>query len=152
MDFRLPGVLFAAVLAWSGCGGNGTATLDALNTRTVTLPGGQKILAEVVAQQADMMRGMMYRDSLAADRGMLFIHQQPGAYTYWMHDVRIPLDILWMNTEHRIVEVSADTPPCKTEAEQCPTYGGHAVARYVLELGGGMAKKYGLKVGDQLDF
>ncbi len=151
MLLRLPAILFPLALILTGCGG-GSANPDELGSRTVTLPGGQKIQAEVVSQQADMMRGMMYRDSLAPDRGMLFVHQQPGMYPYWMHNVRIPLDIIWMNTDRRIVEISADTPPCLAEADQCPNYGGHAVARYVLELAGGMAKKHGLKTGDTLDF
>jgi uncharacterized membrane protein (UPF0127 family) len=152
MDFRLPGLLFAVAVSFTGCGGDSTTTLDALNTRTITLPGGQRIQAEVVSRQEDIMRGMMFRDSLAPDRGMLFIHVQPGAYTYWMYQVRIPLDILWMSTDRRIVEISPDTPPCQTAASQCPTYGGHNTARYVLELAGGMAKKYGLRTGDQLEF
>ncbi len=135
----------------SGCGEK-PATLEELETRLVRLPGGQKIRAEVMARGEDMMRGMMFRDSLAPDRGMLFVHTQPGAYTYWMYQVKIPLDILWLSTERQIVEISADTPPCKTRASECPSYGGHATSRYVLELAGGMAQKYGLKVGDTLEF
>lgn len=99
-----------------------------------------------------MMRGMMFRDSIAPDRGMLFVHGSPGKYPYWMYQVRIPLDIIWMDLSHRIVEISADTPPCKTQAAACPHYGGNEEAVFVLELGGGMAARYGLRVGDNLAF
>ena len=98
------------------------------------------------------MRGMMFRDSLAPDRGMLFVHPSPGAYVYWMYQVRIPLDIIWMASDHRIVEISADTPPCRTKASECPQYGGHQRSQFVLELAGGMASKYGLKLGDTISF
>jgi uncharacterized membrane protein (UPF0127 family) len=50
------------------------------------------------------------------------------------------------------VEISANTPPCQAEPSQCPSYGGHRSARFVLELAGGMAAKYGLKEGDAIDF
>jgi hypothetical protein len=144
-------VLLFLTLGLVGCGTQ-TATLEDFNTRAVTLPRGQQIRAEVMTQQADMMRGMMFRDSLAPDRGMLFIHTQQGKYSYWMYQVRIPLDIIWMDSGRRVVEISADTPPCKTAATQCPSYGGHYDARYVLELAGGMASKYGVRTGDRIEF
>ncbi len=116
------------------------------------LPGGQKIRVEVMTSPTDMGRGMMFRDSLAPDRGMLFIHSSPGNYKYWMYQVRIPLDIVWLDQFRRVVEISANTPPCKTRASECPNYGGNARAQFVLELGGGMAEKYNLKPGDTIDF
>jgi uncharacterized membrane protein (UPF0127 family) len=58
-----------------------------------------------------------------------------------------------MDRDRRIVEISAETPPCKAAiSTQCPTYGGNFETLYVLELGGGMAAKYGLRVGDTLRF
>ena len=60
--------------------------------------------------------------------------------------------LIWMDSSHRIVEIAADTPPCRTKASQCPNYGGHAQAQYVLELGGGEARRLGLRVGQTLEF
>jgi len=127
------------------------AALDP-GTVLVILPGGQQIRAELLTRPEDMMRGMMFRDSLPPDRGMLFVHTAPGRYTYWMHQCLIPLDIIWMDANRRIVEISPDTPPCRTEASQCPHYGGNRESQYVLELAGGMAAKYGLKLGDVISF
>jgi uncharacterized membrane protein (UPF0127 family) len=118
----------------------------------VRLPGGQEIRAEVMTAPADLMRGMMFRESLAPDRGMLFVHTQPGRYPYWMYQCLIPLDIIWMDASKRIVEISAETPPCKAEAASCPTYGGNHDAQFVLELAGGMARKYGLQPGMAVAF
>lgn len=146
--------IMIATLAFGMCLSCGPkpVTLDEYNTRLVTLPGGQRIRVEVMIHPTDLMRGMMFRDSLAADRGMLFIHAEPGPYTYWMYQVKIPLDIIWMDSSRTILEISANTPPCTTPASQCPRYGGNPRTRYVLELAGGMAAKYGLKVGDTLSF
>jgi len=138
-------------LGLAGCGPK-TESADELNMRTVTLPDGQKIRAEVEITQADMQKGMMFRNELPRGHGMLFIHDRPGFYPYWMFQVKIPLDMLWMDTQHRIVEISADTPPCKTKASECGNYGGHKEAEFVLELGGGEAKRLGLHEGDTLEF
>ncbi len=144
-------ILPLLVLMLSGCGEKDTS-LDYINTRRVTLPGGQEIRAQVMMRPEDMMRGMMFQDSLAADRGMLFIHGAPGNYPYYMYQVRIPLDILWMDANKTIVEISANTPPCKTKASECPRYGGTKEALFVLEMAGGMAEKYKLRAGQTLDF
>jgi len=136
----------------AGCGGPETEGPDPLRTRRVVLPGGQEIRAEVEMDPVDMQKGMMYRDSLARGRGMLFVHQTPGLNAYWMYHMRIPLDILWMDANHRIVEISPDTPPCNTKASLCPTYGGHETSQYVLELGAGEVRRLGMSLGQTLDF
>jgi uncharacterized membrane protein (UPF0127 family) len=145
----LPAVGLALVL-W-GCGRE-TATLEDYTARVVSFPNGKQVRAEVMLTEADRSRGMMFRHSIAPDRGMLFFHEASGKYKYWMFQTLIPLDIVWMDRNRRIVEISANTPPCTTEAAECPSYGGNFDALYVLELGGGMAAKYGLKVGDTLRF
>ena len=124
-----------------------------VNITQVTFPNGKSVAAETMLQQIDQMRGMMFRDSLAKDRGMLFVHPSEANYPYWMYQCRIPLDIIWMSHDRRIVEISANTPPCPSKsARECPTFGGHEKARYVLELAGGGAALYDLKVGDTLSF
>jgi len=138
-------------LALAGCGSKHDP-LEDLGTRLITLPAGMQVRAEVLTNPQDMARGMMFRDSLAPDRGMLFVHGHPGNYPYWMYQVRIPLDIIWLDSERRVVEIAADTPPCKSEPGLCPNYGGHFAAQYVLELAGGMAAKYGVKPGERVEF
>jgi hypothetical protein len=144
--------LLAAVLLLAGCRSAPENNPLADNSIPVTLPGGVKLRAELKTDPADMARGMMFRDQLPPDRGMLFVHQTPGRYPYWMHNVRVPLDIIWIDSERRIVEISAATPPCLKPASDCPNYGGHAEAQYVLELAGGQAEKFGLAVGQKLQF
>jgi hypothetical protein len=150
-NFMRLAALLLSVFALVSCGPQ-TASLDELRTRTVQLPDGSRIVAEVVSTQFEMARGMMHRDKLDPDRGMLFIHQSPGRHRYWMHQVLIPLDMIWMNKDGRIVEIAANAPPCAGPPGECAYYGGHGISLYVLELAGGVAAKHGLKVGDVLRF
>ena len=127
-------------------------TQEDFYTSDITLPGGQLIKTEFVFDTADALRGMQFRNSIAPDHGMLYAHRIPGKYGYWMFQTLIPLDMIWMDSKHTVVEIIENAPPCKTAASQCPHYGGNQVAQYVLQLGGGMVKHYGLKVGDSINW
>lgn len=141
-----------ALILLTACGEPPT-TVEDLHTLGVVLPNGKKIVAEAMQTESDMLRGMMFRDSLAEDRGMLFTHGKEAKYPYWMYNVRIPLDIIWMDRGRHVVEISANTPPCPSKsASACPTFGGHFNAQYVLELNGGSAAKNSVKLGDVIGF
>jgi len=144
-------VLFYAALSLAGCGPT-TSPIEDLLTREVTLPGGQIIKAETAVDTRDMLRGLMFRASLARDHGMLFVHPVTGRYSYWMYQTYIPLDMIWMDENHRIVELVESAPPCKTAASKCAHFGGHENARFVLELNGGSIRKYGLKAGETIQW
>jgi uncharacterized protein len=143
--------LLLAVLLLTSCGPK-AETVDDFPTRPITLPGGQVIRVETVISRFDLLRGMMFRTSLAPDRGMLFVHPQPGNYTYFMYQTLIPLDMIWLDPNRIIVEMVENAQPCKTQASKCEQYGGKYFSAYVLEIAGGMAKKYGLKVGQTIQW
>ena len=127
--------------------------IEDLNLTEVTLPGGKVIAAETMIRAFDLERGMMFRDSLPKDRGMLFVRAKEDKYPHWTYNCRFPLDILWLDHQRRIVEVSPNTPPCTAQsARTCPVYGGNQKSQYVLELNGGRAEAYGLRIGDTLNF
>jgi uncharacterized membrane protein (UPF0127 family) len=130
-----------------------TETLDDFKTMPMTFPGGQQIRVETMIKEMDIMRGMMFRDSLAADRGMLFLYAGPALHQNYMYQVRIPLDVLWLDLDHRVVEMIPNIPPCpSTSAKACPTYGGHKLSAYMLELPAGTAAKFRVQLGDRIKF
>ena len=67
-----------------------------------------------------------------------------------MKDTLIPLDMIWMDSERRIVHIEHNVPPCA--ADPCPRYPPSGPALYVLEINAGFAAKLGLKVGDTMEF
>jgi uncharacterized protein len=118
----------------------------------VMLPDGSTVHVELAKTEAERNYGLMGRASLPQGRGMLFIHDRPAAYAYWMYHCKIGLDIVWMDANRRIVELSPNTPPCKGKANTCPSYGGHAASLYVLELPVGSIKAHGLETGQTVNF
>jgi len=141
-----------SALALSSCSSD-TSTVEDFNTRELKLPKGQKIRVEVMGDTRDMARGMMFRDSLAPDRGMLFVYASMEKHPHWMYQVRIPLDMIWLDRDRRIVEIVPNIPPCASKsAKECPPVGGHTNSITVLELAGGMAEKYGLQNGQMLEY
>ncbi len=136
-----------------GCSKSGTDPVRDFNARVVTLPNGTKITCDVMTNQVDVTRGLMFRESLPQDRGMLFVHATPSKYYYWTLNLKFPIDIIWMDSKRRVVEIAANAPPCPSKIpKECPNYGGHENAVFILEVNGGVAARSGVDVGTFLDF
>jgi uncharacterized protein len=125
------------------------AASNAVSPRIV-FPDQSAIAVEVASDDATREQGLMYRDHLAGDRGMIFLFLQAGEYPFWMKNTLIPLDMIWMDAEHRIVHIAHDVPPCK--ADPCPNYPPNAKASSVLELAAGVAARHHLADGNVLRF
>src|SRR5437763_16352030 len=118
----------------------------------VTTPAGVTILAEIADTTEKRARGLMFRESLAKDRGMLFTFPEPQHWTFWMKNTRIPLDIIWMDRNRKIVHVERNVPGCNRTDDGCPQYQPNEEASYVLELAAGMADTLKLHRGVKLQF
>lgn len=119
--------------------------------RTLTFPSGRQVDAEVADTPEARQKGLMFRDSLPADAGMLFIFQQAAPHQFWMKNCKFQIDIIWMNDNKEIVYLSENTPPCKSDP--CPFYGPKSGrALYVIEVVSGLAQKEKLKSGMKIQF
>ena len=112
---------------------------------------GQRYTVEIADDDAERAQGLMFRDAMDADRGMLFIHEREEPQSYWMKNTKIPLDILYFDGQRRLVSVQRDVPPCSL-GDRCPPYPSDAPARYVLELNAGEAARLKLAPGAELHF
>ena len=110
--------------------------------------GGKSFSVEIADTSEKQALGLMFRDKMPADHGMLFIFPNEAPRSFWMKNTRIPLDIMYFDKELKMVGISADTPPCKVS--RCPSYPSIAPAKYVLELNAGSASELGVGPGDRL--
>jgi len=116
----------------------------------IYLPSGSSVTAELAVTDAERARGLMFREKLFPDQGMLFVFERESAAAFWMKNTLIPLDMLWLDRDRRVVHIERNVPPCK--ADPCPSYAPSRPGLYVLELPAGAADRFGLKTGDRLDF
>ena len=92
----------------------------------------------------------MYRKSLPADQGMLFLMEVSSISPFWMKNCEIPLDIIWLNERKQIVHLEKNLPPCRSK--ECPSYSPGTNALYVLELQAGMIEHRKLAIGQTILF
>ena len=95
-------------------------------------------------------QGLSGRPILEDGTGMLFVFQRESRHTFWMKDMRFPLDMVWINADCAVVDITADVPrpPPGQDDGALPTYSPSAPAIYVLEINAGTAAATGLQTGD----
>lgn len=120
------------------------AWADELVPLTVTTPAGDvhAFEVEVADTPEERGRGLMHRDELAADRGMLFVFPRRERIAMWMRNTRIPLDMLFIDHDGQVLQIHERAVPYSEE-----TIASRRRVRYVLELVGGSAERLGIGEG-----
>jgi uncharacterized membrane protein (UPF0127 family) len=107
---------------------------------------GTRVCTNAADTEEKRARGLMFRESLGEDEGMLFTFDTPRRYGFWMKNVRMPLDIIWLDEHGRVVWIVESAPPCETDP--CPMYVPPANASFVVEVAGGFVRRHGIASGD----
>jgi uncharacterized membrane protein (UPF0127 family) len=107
--------------------------------------GPHKFTVEIATTPAQMEQGLMFRRAMAPDAGMLFVFKTPSQGSMWMKNTFIPLDMLFIDREGRIINIAERRVP-----ESLDTAAAAAPARAVLELNGGTAARLGIQPGDRV--
>ena len=108
---------------------------------------GETIELEVAQTPEQQALGLMFRESLADNRGMLFPFQNQKVARFWMKNVPISLDMIFLNGD-RVVGIEKNVPGCKSDP--CPVYGPEALVDGVIELRGGRAEELKIKLNDKI--
>ena len=111
---------------------------------------GHRYAIEIADDDAERARGLMFRETLAPDAGMLFVFDDEQPRAFWVHNCKISLDILYFDHDFKLVSSALSVPPCSLDPSQCPSYASEKPAKYVLELAAGRATEIGAVVGDKL--
>ena len=113
-----------------------TAMNDPLQDKNFVVINEKIIFVEVVITPEERQRGLMERELLQEDNGMLFVFSEEDVYSFWMKNMEISLDIIWINADGNVVYFVKDAPPCVQSP--CQTYSPNADALYVLEVNPGV--------------
>lgn len=105
------------------------------------------VTAETAADPDARARGLMYRDGLAPDTGMLFVFDRPGEHAFWMMNMKFALDMIWITPDLRVAAVSENVPPC-APGKTCESISPGIECAYVLEVPAGFSRRYAIAAGD----
>lgn len=105
-------------------------------------------VSELALSEEEKTIGLMFREYLNKDKGMLFVYPEEMNLSFWMKNVLIPLDIIGINKKKEIVAIYKNIKPC--EKNKCPSIEFENPAKYILEINGGMSERFGFRVGDKV--
>jgi len=116
---------------------------------TITTKQGRDVTFQVEVADSPAKReiGLQYRRNLAPDRGMIFLFSEESQQTFWMKNTPIPLDMIFIGRDMKVVGVVAQTVPFSLDARSV-----EAPSQYVLEINGGLAERHGIQTGDRVRF
>jgi YVTN family beta-propeller protein len=107
-----------------------------------------RVFVEVPDEEEEHMRGLMFRQHLPWNAGMLFAFDSEEPRAFWMKNTLIPLDMIFIDDNSEVVYIIENVPPC--EQDPCPSYPSEEPAQYVLEVNAGFVQQNGVQVGDRL--
>ncbi|PKB66065.1 MAG: hypothetical protein BZY81_08305 [SAR202 cluster bacterium Io17-Chloro-G4] len=115
---------------------------------------GADFPVELALTSDEQILGLSGRPVLAADTGMLFVYEGQSKYSFWMPDMRFPLDIVWIGSDCTVADVTLNAlPPEPGQANQdLPLYFPKSPVQYVLEINAGEAEEKGIKEGVGVKF
>ncbi|NJW53782.1 DUF192 domain-containing protein [Salinimicrobium oceani] len=105
----------------------------------------QHLKLEIADNDYERETGLMYRQAMDQDQGMLFIFEQEEPRGFYMKNTHIPLDLIFLNAQRKIVSISKNAQP-----ESLETIPSNLPAQYVLEINGGLSDQWNLETGDSL--
>jgi uncharacterized protein len=135
----------AAALAAMVAAASPASTASESKGTLETASGKHPLVVELAETPAEREKGLMFRQNMAADHGMLFDFDESRPVTMWMKNTLIPLDMLFMDGKGVVTQVKRMAKP-----ESLDLIPSNGPVRYVLELNGGSAERYGVRSGDRL--
>ena len=152
MTFSLGWIAPLAVLLLSTC-----VNIDFSTSRDespVVRVEDSRFEVEVADTEQLIRKGLTGRPYLEERRGMLYIPDGPEAGGFWMKGMQFPLDIIWIGSDCRVVDVNANVkpPPPGTPDDDIRRYRSYPAAAYTLEVNSGEASRFNIRVGDKVEF
>ena len=107
---------------------------------------------QLAITNAEHEKGLMFISKMGKNNGMLFVFSKENIYPFWMKNTLIPLDIIWINRDNKVVFINENSQPCPANETNCPLIDPNVKAFYVLEVNSGIVKEIEIKVGDKVEF
>lgn len=137
----LIGLLIVMIASVTACQAEPKVTISTKEGRTVSFA------VEIADTPSKREMGLQYRRELASDRGMIFLFPAESLQSFWMKNTPLPLDMIFINRERKIVGIVEQTVPFSLDPRSVG-----APSQFVLEINGGLSKRHGIKAGNTVRF
>jgi uncharacterized membrane protein (UPF0127 family) len=149
--------VFSFKLLWSDAlGQDETLTSKLVNSQS--LPNkisisinGVRLQADVALTADEQTRGLSIKNAIQSNEGMLFPYETPRILSFWMKDMKFPIDIIWLSADKRVVHIEENLQPC-SPLLPCPSYAPDVPAQFVLETKAGFSSSNGISEGTPVEF
>ncbi len=125
-------------------GGNGFRQVN-------VIVNGVVLVADIAATNEQRTMGLSVKDSLDENEAMLFVFDEEAEHTFWMKNMKFPIDIIWIDSDNTVVHIEHNLQPCSSGVF-CPTYKPNDDSLYVLETIGGFAERHDIVKGTTVEF
>ena len=112
---------------------------------------GFNLLTDVPTTEDQFQKGLGIKDHLKENQGMLFIFGQPAKYAFWMHGMKFPIDIIWVDNKNNVVHVERNLSPCTIDLA-CPSYSPDKDSMYVLETTSNFSERHNVTIGTHVNY
>lgn len=102
---------------------------------------------EIARTQEEKEKGLMFWENLSKEQGILFINSEENIFSFWMKNMKFPIDIIWLNNNFEVVFIEKNAQPCGES--ECLNINPEKLAQYILEINAGEADRIGLQIGDK---
>lgn len=123
--------------------------LSNLQPKTEVRVGTAVFQTQLADDEAERTKGLSGVSSLGANDGLLMVFPSDDTWGIWMRDMKVPIDIIWIDRAYKVVHIVKNAQP---EDSTAKTFAPMKPARFVLEVPAGSVEMYGIKVGDMADF
>ena len=127
-----------------------TSAIDNVNDTSVVKIGDKTIYVILAKTASEQSKGLAIKDSMTEDEGMFFVFDKPQKYSFWMKDMKFPIDIIWADPTGKIVHIEKNLQPC-IFLLPCASYTPDIDSLYVLEVVSNFTSKHNIKIGDQIE-
>src|SRR3989344_4796204 len=125
-----------------GCRDNSGYNKACFNSKCIEL--------EVMRTLEEKQNGLMFRESLDYNKGLLFLYEEEGERNFWMKNVKFPIDIIFLDKDDKIIHIETNVPSCLEDP--CPIYSPNRKALNVIEVNSGFTIENNINVGDMVGF
>jgi uncharacterized protein len=111
---------------------------------------GFELDADIPVTSELMAKGLAVKNQLKENEAMLFIFEESAKHSFWMKDMKFPIDIIWLDSDGKVVHIERNLQPC-VSVFICPSYTPNTDSLYVLETAAGFTQRHNISVGTNID-